>query len=208
MSKTYVSTIFEIDGAENVTFENLTLNGGGTIRDQKIDIINVKKKTNLNVNNVVMVYATRGDSQGKFSADVKNIHLDKESSGSVVNVKGSVISAFYNCLIVDSSENTITVDNSNLGGNVAIELNISIIGQQDLLIDVTDSKLQGQAIADRIYDEEGNLLPNKQEIPAHIISFDDETSDNVQINIKGNSQIEDLDEKGESNIFSFCRKYC
>ena len=231
MSKTYVSTIFEIDGAENVTFENLTLNGGGTIRDQKLDIINVKKKTNLNVNNVVMVYATRGDSQGKFSADVKNIHLDKESSGSVVNIKGSVLNAFYNCLIVDSSENTITVDNSNLGGNVAIELNngtsnniyiknnsivsgrspfladseeaISIIGQQDLLIEVTDSKLQGQAIADRIYDEEGNLLPNKQEIPAHIISFDDETSDNVQINIKGNSQIEDLDEKGESNIFNF-----
>ena len=231
-SRNYVSNLFEINGASNVTFENLSLDAGAMITTQKNhNIIDVKAKTNVTINNVNISYATRTDSDGKFTADVKNIYLEKGSDGTVVNIKNSIVGGIYNAIIVESSNNTITAEKTDIGGNVAIALRngrdnkvyirnnsklsgrsyfvanseecISIVGQENLVMEISDSEIFGVAVADRIYTEDGELIPGNTPIPAHLISFEDEASNNVNIKITGNSKIEDDDKKGDSNIINF-----
>ena len=222
MSRDYVSQLFEIDGAANVTFKNLTLSGGAMITTQKNHyILDVKSQTNLTLDGVVLAYATRTDSDGKFTADVKNIYIRSGADHTELNIKDSYLNGAYDCVIVESSNNVITVEKSSLGGSLALALRngegnqvyirnnskiagrssfvenaeeaISIVGQKDLNIEVSDSELFGTAVSDR----SGAL------VPAHLISFDDAESTNVNIKIMGDSRVEDDDKVGDSNIINF-----
>ena len=228
-SRNYVTCILEINGAQNVTLKNFSI-GGMIINQKEHYLIDVKQTTNLTIENINLAYGGRAEG-GKFIADAKNIFLESTADNNVINIKDSIISGIYNGLIIDSSNNTVNIDNSELSGNVALALKdgsdnkiylknnsrlygrstlvsdseeaISIDGQQNLTIELSDSELVGVPVADRIYGEDGTLLPGKVEIPAHIISFEGNESNHVNISIKGNSKIEDQDLKGDSNIINF-----
>ncbi len=222
--RSIVDVAFIFDKKEDGSAPDITIDGYSSSMYQKPGrhlYLQVKGKVNLNLKNININQIYRGGDSDYDERDIQ-MQIEKEAAGSEINLDNVSLNGSFEAVRLLSANTTLNVKNqSTLSAQNAIEIAaeeqatgnkinvedstlegrlslvkdheevISINNQKDLTINLTNSILKGQE------------MPSSATKPTKLISFDENASSNVKINIKGSSQLIDQTKIEKSVLFDF-----
>ncbi len=188
-----------------------------------VTYVEIKSPVNLVIDDIDIWQIYRSDVK-KYQSHCLKITGDAASGSNVTIQNTSRFAGWYDAIAVENASNTtITIDHSEVEGQHAFNLNkgngnkvivknnstitgranfmestegIAIVEQQNLNMEIHDSKIIGTIPSSSVKDSE-----------THVFSFDgDGQSNNVTISIDGNSTIEDKSKATGSSVINFGQK--